>query len=262
MREDLGKHVRERPAVLEDVRDARRVAQVVLEHAELAGLVADEVDARHVDAHLVGGLDPPRLAVEVGRRGHQAARDQSVVEDVAGAVDIGEEGLEGVQPLDDAGLDVLPLRGSEQAGHEVHGQRPLALAEGERDAMPVEVGVALPGPLRQSCGTERHEGLVHVGVGGTRLAAVDEHLVERHDCARRRQLKLVHPTPSGSPDHHYVTQRTLDRSCFGRIAQDNDAEALGQPPSRGVLPLGWQTKPGIPHEWCRAHHGHVWRRRP
>ncbi len=113
--EHLGEHVRQGAAVLEHVRDAGRVAQVVLEDAELARLVADEVDAGDVDAHVVGGLDAPRLTVEVGGRRDEAARDEAVREHLAGAVDVGQEGLERVQPLDDAGLDVLSTRSTSAA---------------------------------------------------------------------------------------------------------------------------------------------------
>ena len=52
--EQLGQHPRHGGPVGQHVAHARRAAQVVLEHAELAVLVADDVDARHVDAHAVG----------------------------------------------------------------------------------------------------------------------------------------------------------------------------------------------------------------
>ena len=51
--EELGQHVGHGPAVLDDVGDARRRAEVVLEHPEHAVLVADQVDAGHVDPHAV-----------------------------------------------------------------------------------------------------------------------------------------------------------------------------------------------------------------
>ena len=42
--------------------------QVVLEHAEVTGAVAHEVDAGHVDPHVPLGADPGDLAVEVAAR--------------------------------------------------------------------------------------------------------------------------------------------------------------------------------------------------
>ena len=71
-----GEQVRENPRhgapVLHDVGHPRRRAQVVLEHPEVALFVADQVDARDVDAHAVGRDDAHGLAVEV-----LAGRDQA-----------------------------------------------------------------------------------------------------------------------------------------------------------------------------------------
>ncbi len=65
--EQLGQHPRHGGPVGQHIAHTRRAAQVVLEHAELAVLVADDVDARHVDAHAV------RWRVPVGRP-HEARR--------------------------------------------------------------------------------------------------------------------------------------------------------------------------------------------
>ena len=59
-REELGEHVRHRPPVLDDVRDAGGRAEVVFEHPEPAFAVADQVDARDVHAHLAGRIDAVR----------------------------------------------------------------------------------------------------------------------------------------------------------------------------------------------------------
>jgi hypothetical protein len=77
--EQLGEHARHRPAVLDDVADARRRAQVVLEDAELALLVADQVDAADVHPHAVGRHDPVR-----GRRVRAAADDDPARHDAVG----------------------------------------------------------------------------------------------------------------------------------------------------------------------------------
>ena len=109
-REQLGEHVRHRPPVLDDVRDARRRAHVVLEHAEPAFAVADEVDAGNVHAHPARRLDARDRAVEVLRRDDEAAGHDPVAQDLAGAVDVGEEPLEREHPLRDAPLDRSPTR--------------------------------------------------------------------------------------------------------------------------------------------------------
>ena len=194
--EDLRQHVGERSPVLQDVGDTRGVAQVVLEDAELARLVADEVDPRHVDADVVRRLDAPRLTVEVRRRRHEAARDQAVLEDLSCSVDVGEEGLERPEPLDDARLDLLPLGRGEHPGDEVHGQRPLALPERERDAVPVEVAIALAGPLGQAVRAEARQGLEHGGVGRPGGPVGKEHLVEGDDGGVGGSRAGVHWPPS------------------------------------------------------------------
>jgi len=64
--EELRERLRHDPAVRDDVGDAGRDADVVLEDAPRALLVPDEVDARDLDAHAVRGTDASGLPVEVG----------------------------------------------------------------------------------------------------------------------------------------------------------------------------------------------------
>ena len=52
--EELGQHAGHGGPVGQDVAHARRAADVVLQDPELALLVADDIDAGHVDAHAVG----------------------------------------------------------------------------------------------------------------------------------------------------------------------------------------------------------------
>ena len=70
---------RERPlhrlAVLEHVARARGRAQVVLEHEELAVLVAHDVDARDVRVDAAGRVDADHLAPEVAGTEHELGRD-------------------------------------------------------------------------------------------------------------------------------------------------------------------------------------------
>ncbi len=139
--EQFGEHVRERPSVLQHVGHTRRAPQVVLENGEHTLLVADEVDAGDVDAHSVGRFDPPGRPVEVTGTGDEAARHDLVVEHTLGTVDVGQEHLEGADPLSHPLFDDPPFGGTQQARHEVQRERPFLAGQAERDALPVEVGV-------------------------------------------------------------------------------------------------------------------------
>ena len=149
--EQLGEHVRHRPPVLHDVGDPRRRAQVVLEHPEGAGVVADEVDPGDVDAHAPGRLDAGDAAVEVLRAGDEPARHDAVGQDLAGAVHVGEEALERQHPLAHARLDPDPLRLVDDPRHEVERERPLLTGERERDALVAE----RPVPARRTAARSR-----------------------------------------------------------------------------------------------------------
>ena len=92
--EQLREHVRHRPPVLHDVGDSRRRAQVVLEHPEGAGVVADQVDPRDVDAHATRRLEAGDRPMEVLRAGDEPAGHDAVGEDLPCAVHVGEEALE------------------------------------------------------------------------------------------------------------------------------------------------------------------------
>src|SRR6202034_1833435 len=96
--------------VLQDVADPGRDPHIVLEDPELALLVADEVDARHVDADAVGRREPGDLAAELLAGEDEAPREHAVVEGAARAVDVFEECLKHPDPLADAVGYEVPLR--------------------------------------------------------------------------------------------------------------------------------------------------------
>ncbi len=64
-REDLWQRLRNHPTVRDDVAHAGWHAHIVFEHPPLAELVADQIDARNVDAHTVRADDASRLPVKV-----------------------------------------------------------------------------------------------------------------------------------------------------------------------------------------------------
>ena len=104
-------------ARLDGVGEAARRAQVVLQHQQLAGGVAHEVQAGQADPGpagraqaehrglvAVGGLDHPL--------GHDALGDRA-----ARPVGVGDEGVERAHALDEAGLERRPLARAEHARH-------------------------------------------------------------------------------------------------------------------------------------------------
>ena len=136
--ERLGERGGDRAAVGHDVRDARRHPDVVLQHPEPALVVADQVDARDVDAYAVGRADAGGLAVVVRRGGHDPSGDHAVGEDLSHVVDVGEERLEGAHPLLHARVDLLPGLHLDDPRHDVEREGPLLAADVEGDAL-VEV---------------------------------------------------------------------------------------------------------------------------
>ena len=187
-REHLGQHVRQRTPVLQDVGDPARAAQVVLEHAELADLVTDEVDAGHVDADAVRRHEPVRRAVVVvrrvtSRRGTMPSSSTSPAPYTSARND-----LERPDPLADAGSTRSHSSAADDAGDEVERQRPLAAGQGERDALTVEVGVAQPGPLGQPLGAEPvQDGGDARPCPARGLAGRVDHLVVGGEALRRRR---------------------------------------------------------------------------
>ena len=196
-----GEQVREDPrhraAVLHHVGDARRRAQVVLEHAERALRVAHQVDARDVDAHAVGRDDARRLAVEVLARGDQPARDHAVAQDLLLAVDVVEVHLQRLDALRDAALQARPLGRRDDPRHQIERERPLLTRQRERDALVDERAPERLGAGREFGGVRRREFGEDALVGSADVALRVEHLVEglgvaaRGCCSRRRCLRAV-----------------------------------------------------------------------
>ena len=139
LRDGLRQRRGDRSPVGHHVGDARGDPHVVLEHAELAGVVADQVDAGHVDTDPVGRAHPGGLPVVVRRRRDHPAGDDTVVEDLPGVVHVGEEGLQRPDALLDAALDGGPGVHLDDARQDVEREGPLLTADVEGDAL-VEVG--------------------------------------------------------------------------------------------------------------------------
>ena len=135
LEEQPGEHPRQRLPVLDDVGDARRHPQVVLEDAHHPVGATDEVDAGEVDAYARCRTDAGGSAREVAARVDEGVGDDAVAQGVAVSVDVGQERLEGTHPLHHAGLDVLPLVLGDQPRHQIEWEDPLLARRGERDPL-------------------------------------------------------------------------------------------------------------------------------
>ncbi len=175
--EQFGEDPGHRPPVLHHVADPRRHPHVVLEDAEAALLVADQVDAANVRANPVRRVDAVRGAVEVRAGEHQPAGDDPVGQDLRPPVDVGEERLQRPDTLGDAAFDDVPFGVVQQAGDEVQREGPLLAEEVEGDPgvpeRPVERGLA----GGEVAAAQRPESVVERGVQRPRGVRSLEHLV-------------------------------------------------------------------------------------
>jgi hypothetical protein len=175
--ERLGEHPRHGAPVLDHIGDAGRDADVVLEHAEPALGVFDEVDAGDVDTDVVSALHTVGVTPEVPGRRNEVARDDGVGKDGSGAVGVGEEHLEGPHALGDSLLDRAPLVRHDEPGDRIERKGALLARQGERDALVAEGPVALGAALVEVAHREGAEILVEAEGGLARLAGPVEHLV-------------------------------------------------------------------------------------
>ena len=121
--EELGHQARHRHAVLEHVGDARRRADVVLEHPPRAVGVAHEVAAGDVRVDAARRADAVHDAGEVAARDDQAPRHDAGAHDLARVVDVVDERVERADALRQPALDRDPLVGRDDPRHEVQRER-------------------------------------------------------------------------------------------------------------------------------------------
>jgi len=122
------------------VRVARRRAQVVLEHLELALLVADDVETGGAGVGVVGDDDVahPRLVVHAA--GEDALGQAAGGDHPALAVGVGDELVERAHALREARRQVLPLVRRQQPRDRVDLERRVAARASERAAARVQIG--------------------------------------------------------------------------------------------------------------------------
>ncbi len=137
--EDLREGALRDEAVLDHVGDAGGRAQVVLEDAEGALVIADQIDARDVDADPARGAHAAEAGeVELGAE-HEVAQHGVAREDPLLAVHVVEEEAERAQALLEPALEVREGGGGDHAGHEAEGEDLLrpAVVRVDREGHPL-----------------------------------------------------------------------------------------------------------------------------
>ena len=140
------KGVRKEPhhdlAVLEHVGHAGWRAHIVLQHEEVTLASADQVDASDVGVDVVGRLDAVHLGSVGWIEQHEFRRYQTSLEDLLVVIDVVEEDIDRLEPLDAALFHELPFGAVENAGNQIEGDQPLGRAalgiDREGDAEPAE----------------------------------------------------------------------------------------------------------------------------
>ncbi len=121
------------------------------------------------------------LAAVGGRAQHQLARDDAVGQDLLVAIDVGQEQVQRLHPLDQPGLDPRPLVAGDDPRQKVGGDDPFGggfrAIDGEGDALQQEGLLQGPLPLGQLRGGQGRQPTFQCAEVGTHCAIRLEHLV-------------------------------------------------------------------------------------
>ena len=176
--EQIREDPRHHPAVLHDVGDTRRRAQVVLQNPEGALAVTNQVDTRDMDADAIRRVDADGFPVEVFTGGDQPARDDAIAQDLLVPVNIVEEPFQGDHPLGDTSLQPRPFGRRDDPGHQIQWEGPLLTGQREGDALIDECPAERLGAGTQLLGAGRRQFGENPPVGPSRVALAVKHLVE------------------------------------------------------------------------------------
>ena len=95
--------------ILDHIGDAGRGPGIVLQHPEVAVLVADDVDAADMDIGPEADREAFHLGPVIGVAEDQLGRNNSVADDAAFMIDIMQEAVNGGDSLLHAGLKLPPF---------------------------------------------------------------------------------------------------------------------------------------------------------
>ena len=192
-REQLGKKPQHDLAVFQHVGDAGRRARIVLEHVEVVGVDAHDIDAGDMDINVVRHLLPVHLRAENRILKHQILGDDPGLENLAAAIDVLDVGVDGLDALLQPALQNLPLGGREDARNDVEGDETLlrlgVAVDCKGDADTPEEVLGFTAAEIEHVGRNLAEPLRQLGVGGPHRAFAAAHLVE-HIGPRSTQVVL------------------------------------------------------------------------
>ena len=199
-REQLGEQPHHDLAVLQHVGDAGGRAGIVLEHVEGVGVDAHDVDAGDLHVDVVRHLLAAHLGAEGGIAEDQIVGHDAGAQDLAGAVDVAEEGVERLDPLGEAFLQGAPFGARHDARDDVEGDEPflrVGLAvDGEGDADAAEDQLGLAPPVVEHVRRHLGEPARKLAVGRAHLAVEALHFVEG---GNHSTSPAVEPAPRDGP---------------------------------------------------------------
>ena len=152
-REQLGEQTHHHLAVFQHVADAAGRAQVVFEHVIGAVAVAHQVDSGDVRIQVTVQIQTLHgdLVALVGQ--HLLGGNDSGLDDPLVVIEVGEEHVQRLDPLNTATLDNAPLASGNAARNDVEGDQSLGAllvtVEREGDAGTVKQQVGFAPPLSQ-----------------------------------------------------------------------------------------------------------------
>ena len=117
------------PTVFEVVGHPRWTTQVVFQDTPGAIAIADQVEPGDVAPTVEGQVDALHLRSPTGGTFHVFPWDHTVVEDLLGAIDVGEEAVDGFQALQQSPLQGDPVAAADQPGQGIEGENPFTAFE-------------------------------------------------------------------------------------------------------------------------------------
>ncbi len=191
---DFRNPVRKREPVLQRVAGARRRLGAVAQHPPAAIRAARDIDGVKAQMRAAWRRHVGERPHEIGAAGDEGGRQSRRPDQLGRPVDIGEDRLDEVRPLDQRGLQPLPFAGFDDQRN--MGQRPgpidavLVLVDPIEDAGFAQVAVAGGEPARQFLAPEPGEAGEKLDPMPAHRAVIVHHLVidARQRTVFRQQL--------------------------------------------------------------------------
>ncbi len=154
--EQLGEQPHHHLAVFEHIAHATGGAQVVFKHVVAAITVTHQVDPGDVGIDVAVQVQALHCNLVTLVRQHLLSRDDALLENALVVIDVGQEHVQRLHPLNAAAFDYLPLAGLDAAGDDIEGNQTLGTlfvtVEGEGDTGSMEQQVGFAAALLQQFG--------------------------------------------------------------------------------------------------------------